>query len=336
MFQGSATDGTRRAAQSDTAPAAPDVVILTGFLGSGKTTLLKQLTAEAGPERVAIIVNELAEFGVDQRLLELGRDDVVLVGGCICCAMRDDLAESMRALLNKRARCEIAPFTTLVVETTGLADPGATINGLLNEASLAGAINSLTIATTLDAVHGAEQSNPPIEARRQLAAADLILLTKSSLARPAAIAAAQSLAAEHNPTAPLVDVDVVGVQPLLSRFTTRPSRFWSYDETAAHTAGVTSLRLTSDQPVRLEVLTAWLHELMAIYGARLLRVKGFATVIGMRDLIAIHGVCGAAYPLATLERRPGDPSGVELVLIGAQLPTAEMTQRFRSLVHTEE
>src|SRR3546814_3287607 len=100
------------------------VSILTGFLGSGKTTLLKALLAHPGMNRVAVIINEFGEIGLDHTLIERVDEDAILLNsGCLCCTVRGDLLDTLKSLYKRRAKGEVAPFDRIVIETTGLADP---------------------------------------------------------------------------------------------------------------------------------------------------------------------------------------------------------------------
>ena len=106
------------------APAFTPVNLLTGFLGSGKTTLLRRLLADPALANTAVLINEFGEIGLDHDLVERIDDSVVLLrSGCVCCTIRDDLAQSMRALHARRERGEVPAFERLIIESTGLADP---------------------------------------------------------------------------------------------------------------------------------------------------------------------------------------------------------------------
>src|SRR3546814_5164110 len=116
---------------TDAAPSPADrmpVSILTGFLGSGKTTLLKALLAHPGMNRVAVIINEFGEIGLDHTLIERVDEDAILLNsGCLCCTVRGDLLDTLKSLNTRRAKGEVAPYDRIVIETTSLAEPRKTV-----------------------------------------------------------------------------------------------------------------------------------------------------------------------------------------------------------------
>src|SRR3546814_6058768 len=113
------------------------VSILTGFLGSGKTTLLKALLAHPGMNRVAVIINEFGEIGLDHTLIERVDEDAILLNsGCLCCTVRGDLLDTLKSLYKRRAKGEVAPFDRIVIETTGLADPAPILHTMMSDGFL--------------------------------------------------------------------------------------------------------------------------------------------------------------------------------------------------------
>src|SRR6478752_7345717 len=177
---------------NDAANTVP-VTILTGFLGSGKTTVLNHLLRQPALADTVVIVNEFGAVGLDHLLIEQAIEDAVLLkNGCICCTVRGDIADTLDVLWQRREAGEIPPFRRIAIETTGLAEPGVRYACRLDG-----------IVTTVDAMHGAMQIERQPEARRQVAMADRILLTKTDLATPEQIAEAEKGIAALNATAPL-------------------------------------------------------------------------------------------------------------------------------------
>ena len=156
------------------------VTILTGFLGAGKTTLLNRiLTAEHG-RRVAVIVNEFGEVGIDHHLLISSEQEIVeMSNGCICCTVRGDLLRSLFQLLEHRSK-----FDTLMIETTGLADPAPVVQTFFVDERIKSEFQLNGVVTVVDSKHIAQQIDHSPEAREQIAFADLVLLNKLDLISP--------------------------------------------------------------------------------------------------------------------------------------------------------
>ncbi len=162
------------------------VSVLTGFLGSGKTTLLSHLIRQPGLERLACIINEFGEVGLDHLLVErVSGDTVVLDSGCVCCTVRSDLIDTLCSLFMRRLRGEIPEFDRVVIETTGLADPAPVLHSLISNPLVAARYRLDGVITTVDAVNGGMQLDEHPESVKQAAVADRLVVTKSDLASPA-------------------------------------------------------------------------------------------------------------------------------------------------------
>src|ERR1700734_1420583 len=136
--------------------AVIEALILTGFLGSGKTTLLGRLLRRPEFSRTAVIINEFGEIGLDHELIEASEDSLIeLQTGCLCCKIRNDLATTIHDLLRRRDEGAIVPFTRLVIETSGLADPAPVLQTLMTDAAIAARVVLGGVVTTVDAVNGA-------------------------------------------------------------------------------------------------------------------------------------------------------------------------------------
>ncbi len=166
------------------------VNVLTGFLGSGKTTLLQRLLRSPRMKRTAVLINEFGEIGLDHLLVQQVDESVVLLqSGCICCSIRDDLKSALRGLLSRRERHEIPAFDRVVIETTGLADPGPILYTLLSEPVIRHHFQLGNVITTVDVVNAELHLSTNREGIKQVAAADRLVLTKSDLAEPEQTAA---------------------------------------------------------------------------------------------------------------------------------------------------
>ena len=167
-------------------PNTVPVTIVTGFLGSGKTTMLNRLLKRPALADTVVIVNEFGEVGLDHLLIEQAIENTVLLkNGCICCTVRGDVADTLEGLWQQRAAGAIPPFSRIVIETTGLADPGSVAHALIAEPGAGYACRLDGIVTTLDALHGRQQMHDREEVQRQVSLADVVLLTKDRPGDPA-------------------------------------------------------------------------------------------------------------------------------------------------------
>ena len=189
------------------------VTLLTGFLGSGKTTLLNHLIRDPGMGRVAVIINEFGDIGLDHDLIEEATEEMVLLqSGCLCCTIRGDLVTAMLALLRRQAAGEVA-FDRVVIETTGLADPGPILHTLLMDRDLAQAFRLDGVVTTACAATGPRSLDAQFEAVNQIALADRIVLTKTDLVTPPELRRFKDRLALINPGAARITADHGRVPP---------------------------------------------------------------------------------------------------------------------------
>ena len=177
--------------------------ILTGFLGSGKTTLLKRVLTEAHGQKIAVIENEFGEENIDNDILvsDTNEQIIQMSNGCICCTIREDLRVTLQLLAAKR-RKGLLSFDRIVIETTGLADPGPVAQTFFMDDEIAETFLLDSILTLVDAKHAAQQLNDRQEARRQVGFADQIFISKADLASPQELDALQHRLKHMNPRAP--------------------------------------------------------------------------------------------------------------------------------------
>src|SRR5271170_5246693 len=179
---GGAFAGLRRLTRMS-APETLPTTVLTGFLGSGKTTLLRRALVSPALADTAVIINELGEIAIDHHLVDFVEGSVLeLPGGCLCCAVREDLARTLRSLLDRREAGEIRRFRRVVIETTGLADPAPILFTLGADPMLDHCLHLARVVTLVDAVNGADSLDRFAEAGRQAALADTLVITKTDLA----------------------------------------------------------------------------------------------------------------------------------------------------------
>jgi len=317
------------------------VTVLTGFLGSGKTTLLNHLLRQPELGDTAVIINEFGEVGLDHLLVDaINGEMVVLESGCVCCTLRSDLESALRSLLARRDRGEIPPFRRIVIETTGLADPAPIMQMSLNNPLVSNFCTLEGVAATVDALHAQRQLDEHAEARKQVALADRLLVTKSDLDARALGRLMPRLRA-LNPAAPVLAVregraDADDVLPRrLESLERRAGRWFSFAPARAehadpnrHGDGIRALSLTAERPVDWLVLQAWLAQLRAAFGEQLLRAKGVFDLADETAPVVVHGVHHVFHPPVRLERWPDGRRGSKLVLILRDAPVDEIRDSF--------
>ncbi|ABC22411.1 CobW family GTP-binding protein [Rhodospirillum rubrum] len=163
------------------------VTILTGFLGSGKSTLLNRLLRHPAMGETAVVINEFGEVGLDHLLVRQVDEDIVLLNaGCLCCTVRGDMVTALHDLFLKRVRGDVPEFQRLAIETTGLADPAPIIHTLMTDPLIGGRFRLDGVVTVIDAVNGEKELDEHIEAVKQAAVADRLVLSKTDLVEDSA------------------------------------------------------------------------------------------------------------------------------------------------------
>ena len=323
------------------------VTIITGFLGSGKTTALNHLLRQPSLADTVVIVNEFGAVGLDHLLIEQAIEDAVLLkNGCICCTVRGDIADTLDVLWQRRERGELPPFRRIAIETTGLADPAPVAHALLAEPDARYACRLDGIVTTVDALHGPLQLERQPEARRQVAMADRILLTKTDLADPGQIAAAEASIIALNADAPMrhivagaVDAaDVFDLGPGDGSNDTRLEQWLRPVDANPHHGHrhlpfrhgdtIESVVLRHDHPVVWRSLATWLESILSLRGDGVLRLKGLVWLHGETRPIVLQGVHHVLHPPVHLERETQPPGGTRIVLITRGLSAAGMRASF--------
>ena len=294
------------------------VTLVTGFLGSGKTTLVSALLRHPELRDTAVIVNELGEVGIDHHLLrQVDERTVLLQNGCVCCALRDDLADELRDLVARRDAGEIPAFRRVVVETTGLADPAPIVYTLLSEPLVKHHFTLDGVVTTVDAQHGLRGS----ESVKQAAVADRLVVTKTDLASPEALV--EELA-RMNPAATVVEAAFGDVSPdELLGAEERDPRDLVYDDAPAHEGDVRAVCLHFDEPLDWTAFGIWLTMLLQARGDDVLRVKGLLNV-GAEGPLVLNGVQHVVHPPEHLPAWPDDDRRTRLVFIGRGFTSADL------------
>ncbi|UJW82632.1 CobW family GTP-binding protein [Hydrogenophaga sp. SL48] len=326
-----------------TDPRTP-VTVITGFLGSGKTTLLQQLMQRDEWRHTAVIINELGETGLDHLLVQHVAPHVrLLKSGCLCCSVREDLTLTLTDLLSRRQRKELS-FERVVVETTGLADPLPVMHTLTTHPALARDFRLAGVVTVVDTFNGFATLDQHEEARRQVAVADALLLSKCDLVQAVAREQLEQRLGRINPSAPLHRVDHGALRsehllylenldnPFLAQHLTNTpaagAATWLFSATKAitsslfqrahppHASDIQTLCLTVDEPFEDEAFRHWLGLLTAMRGERLLRFKGLIHIAEspVRPLV-VHAAQHLVHPPVSLAAWPDADRRSRLVFI---------------------
>src|SRR6185295_18979848 len=178
------------------------VTIVTGFLGAGKTTLVRRFIKTPEGEGTAVVINEFGSVGIDDALVRDSTDEVTLLGnGCLCCNTRSDLQNALRRLVAEREQGTLPPFKRILIETSGLADPGPILQTFATDRALGGEFHIEVVVAMVDAVGGLSTLEWSAEARKQIILADRLVISKTDLADAATLARLRERLAALNPRA---------------------------------------------------------------------------------------------------------------------------------------
>ena len=317
------------------------VTIVTGFLGSGKTTLLSSLLRRANRERIAVIINEFGEVSLDEAFIgAAGEKIVTLAGGCLCCAIAGDIVSTLVALYEARSE---QPFDRIVIETSGLADPGPIALDLLDAPELTALFRLDGIVCTIDALEGLRAlERQRVSAKKQIAMADRLVLTKTDIASPHAVPRLRDQLSAINPSAPLVVANrgEVDVNWLLAPDRSPiscigPDFDGRHHHDHDHNHGIRSFCLWLKQPLHLGEVRRAISALILDYGEKILRIKGLLNLPGEANPTAIHGIGGFLHPPEPLGSWPGEDRRSRIVFIVDRLSEAQIAPFFEASAHSE-
>jgi G3E family GTPase len=331
------------------------VSVLTGFLGSGKTTLLNRLLKDPALADTAVIINEYGEIAIDHLLVEQASDGVIqLSDGCLCCTVRGELVDTLADLVDRVQTGRIERLARVIIETTGLADPVPVLQSIMGHPVLVQAFRLDGVITLVDAVNAAATLDAHVEAVKQAAVADRLVISKGDLVEnPETLAALRARLKAINPNATVIEAGTgsAGVAALFDcglydpRSKSADVRRWlgaaadhdhghhdhdhghdhhhhhGHDHHHPHDARIRSFSLVHEGPVPFASIDMFLDLLRSVHGDRLLRMKG---IIELREdpgrPLVIHGVQQILHPPVRLPSWPDGVRGTRLVLITLDMP----------------
>ena len=330
--------------------------ILTGFLGSGKTTLLKRVLTEAHGQKIAVIENEFGDENIDNEILvQDSKEQIIqLNNGCVCCSIREDLRTTLSDLAARKRKGEL-DFDRVVIETTGLADPGPVAQTFFMDDEIAECYLLDSILTLVDAKHGDQQLDARQEARRQVGFADQIFVSKVDLVDEATVAGLIHRVKHMNPRAkiqkvnfgevPLSDVfDLKGfnlnakldIDPDFLKVDDHDHDHHDHDHEHGehcdhphhhvHDDDVKSFVFRSDKAFNPAKLEDFLGAIVQVYGPKMLRYKGVLNMKGTDRKVIFQGVHQLMGSDLGPKWMPGEKKGSKLVFIGIDMPRDVLLQ----------
>ncbi|TFW29760.1 CobW family GTP-binding protein [Massilia horti] len=329
--------------------------ILTGFLGAGKTTLLNRILREEHGMRIAVIENEFGQENIDNEILvqDTGEQIVEMNNGCICCTVRGDLVQALSNLASKRAAGEIA-FDRVVIETTGLANPGPVAQTFFMDEEVGAHYLLDAVVTVVDARHAMDQLDRHEEAQRQVGFADKILLSKTDLVDAAALDELKARLLRINPRAPIATsqfgqapvADVLDLRgfnlndklELDPHFLTTDEHEHEHEHAhcghdhehteacgidhhhSHHSDDIAAFVFKSERAFDPERLDQFLGSMVQVFGPNMLRYKGVLLMEGADRKVVFQGVHQIMGSDLGAKWADGEPRGSKMVFIGKNLP----------------
>ena len=342
---------------SSSAETRIPVTVLTGFLGAGKTTLLNAILSDKSGPKIAVIVNEFGEAGIDHSLIETVDEEIVLMqSGCLCCSIRGDLSRTVQDLVNRK-NTGLLQFDRVVIETTGLADPGPILQTLLVDLYLAKTVRTDGVVTVVDAATGANTLDQQFEAVSQVAMADLLILSKTDLMPDAEKTELETRLRGLNPTVNIFR-SVKGLLPTVSLWNlswmrlgggqknamdwVMPSKLASkptdplqnisglqlsqkyVKPTYRHDDRIESASIVLNQPISVARFDHWLDTLVMLRGPNILRVKGIVHLEDIEKPFVFHGVQHLFDPPVPLHDWIGPSQQSRIVVIARDMTREEL------------
>lgn len=342
--------------------------VFTGFLGAGKTTLLNRLLKDPALSDTAVLVNEVGDIGIDHNLYEIVEEGIILLSsGCLCCAVRGDLVNSLENLLRARDNGRCKPFNRVVIETTGIADPASVIHIIMTQPYLTLRYRLDGVVTLVDAVNGMKTLDHHEEAVKQAAMADRIVITKTDLPEGAAqLPALRERLKKLNPAAIVLEGEVRAEALINAGLYNPESKIpdvarWlreeaviaaeedahhhhdhhhghghhhdhhghKHDQASRHDASIKAFSIATETPVALNTLEMFLDLLRSAHGDKILRMKGIVQLADDPERpVVFHVVQHLMHPPARLDAWPDADRRSRMVFITKDLAPEMVRKMF--------
>lgn len=344
------------------------VTIITGFLGAGKSSLLNRILKDPATSDTAVIINEFGEVGIDNLLVESSGDTLVqLSNGCLCCTVRGELVDTLASLMDAMQTGRLTPVRRVVIETTGLADPAPVMQSVMGHPVMAQSFELDGVITVVDAVNGCSTLERHVEAVKQVAVADRLIISKTSMASseqlldlharldrlnpravrmdadaPEAATASVLQNGLYDPTTKIADVDrwlrdeMAGSQHAHDHHHHHDHGHHHHHDVNRHGADIRSFSILHDRPIDPAAIEMFVDLLRSAHGERLLRMKAIVALSDNPDRpLVLHGVQSIFHPPQRLAAWPeGSDRRTRMVLITQDLPEEFVADLFAAFTGT--
>lgn len=298
------------------------VTILTGFLGSGKTTLLNKILSTNHGKKLAVIVNEIGKVGIDNQLIVNTNEEIMeMTNGCICCTVREDLLIALKKLLTSKQGGKV-DFEGIIIETTGLANPGPIIGTFFLDPTVQEAYVIDGVVTVVDGFHIQKHFEKGQEAEEQIAFADVVLLNKMDLVED--VDSIQRSIQSINPTANIIscencDVNIEELLTIKTFVTKEKLDIYTYEGCTNHLKGVCSFVIRIEEPLDMGKVNGLMSAIVSELGENLYRYKGILNIASIDERVVFQGVHTLFAGKMDRTWREGEERVSELVFIGSGL-----------------
>jgi G3E family GTPase len=317
------------------------VTILTGYLGAGKTTLLNRILTEKHHQKIAVIVNEFGEVGIDNQLVVDADEEILeMNNGCICCTVRGDLIRILRTLVFSMEQGKVK-FDRVLIETTGLADPAPVAQTFFMDELLSEKFEVDSIITVVDSKHVTRHLDGHDEAQEQIAFADVIIINKTDLVSDEDLNRLERRITNINPAAKRLHAqncninlsDILGINTFdVNHKLEIDPHFLEDHHHHDHDDKVSSIAFQEENPLDLEKVDHWMSYLVREKGEDLLRYKGILHIKGMENRVVFQGLHMLFSGHPDRKWKENETRLSELVFIGKDLNKEELEQQFKNCI----